>query len=43
MSNTIRYTVEVDKDAYELHAYLEDMTNFNGASVVKKEEVCDNE
>ena len=37
MADTIRYTVDVDGDAYDHEAFLETVAEFNGATVVSQE------
>ena len=38
MTDTIRYTVDVDGDSYDHQVFLEEMADFNGATVVAQEE-----
>ena len=38
MTDTIRYTVDVDGDAYVHQVFLEEMADFNKATVVAQEE-----
>ena len=37
MVDTIRYTVDVDGDAYNQQAFLETVADFNGATVISQE------